>query len=200
MQVVARINTPLGRESTALAVQRAWFDVLGMAPEQNALALVLALVWIETGAGDSCFNWNLGNITAGESYGGDAWRPPWFEPGDDANARTLRLHELMLKGQAPRAFRAYASLDAGAHDLMLRLEHDFPEVLDAAASADPDTFREALAEKYSHDYQNKASTRTLAALMREFGGIPKASMRPPPAAGSLSSPPSASSASSSERS
>lgn len=120
-------------------------------------------------------NHNIGNITASERFDGAVWRPPWFEldPGalqrGEVSPKLVELHEAMLRGQAPSAFRAYPSADDGARDFARVLAKNFPEVLRAARVPNAENFRKALAEKYSHDYRNPAATKSLAALMRDFG-------------------------------
>jgi hypothetical protein len=133
---------------------------------------MLSLIWIETASGRAVKNHNLGNITSSETREGDAWRPPWFDfDGGDPAAmtdRNLALHEEMLKGRAPRAFRAYGSAELGAADFVRQLRSSFPEVLEAAELGDPDVFRIALSQKYSKDYANPAATRTLAGFFENF--------------------------------
>jgi hypothetical protein len=183
VNIVERHNTPITEQQARDALRSAYSAVFGHAPDIDEAALLLALVWIETKHGDSVQNFSPGNITAGETYQGDAWRPPWFELGESPTPRNRDLHEQMLQGKAPRAFRAFPSLEAGMRDFVQTLRTSFPEVLVAAKGADPDAFREALSQRYSGDYRNTAATATLTSFMREFGGSPKASRSPglPPA-------------------
>jgi hypothetical protein len=168
MQVVPRRNTPVTAADAKSAVSAAYRSELGHDPNLTLeLPLLMSLVWIETARGKSVQNFNLGNISSGESFQGNAWRPPWFEPEDDS-ARNVQLHQAMLDGKAPKAFRAYDSLDAGATDFMHQLKRSFPEVLEAAADGNPTGFRDALAEKYSKDYLN-TPPENFASLAREFG-------------------------------
>lgn len=128
------------------------------------------LIGIETGHGRQCQNFNVGNVTAGASYDGKAWRPPWFDATEAAaDPRLAALHVKMGEGKAPSAFRAYDSLDAGISDFARVLVRDFPEVLEAAKQTDPDVFRRALAQKYSHDYGNVDVTDTIRKLQSELG-------------------------------
>lgn len=170
MNVVPRRTTPISAADAAEAVKRAWPQVFGAAISRRAFPLIMALVWIETARGQSLQNNNFGNITAGPSWPGDAWRPPWFdlEGGTNVSERNVHLHEEMLKGKAPSAFRAYATREGGALDFVRTLKASFPEVIEAAESSDPDTFRLALSRKYSGDYKNPDSTRTFAQLQQLF--------------------------------
>lgn len=171
MIVVPRQNTPIAKASIPDAVRAGFEQVFGRAPNRNELANLSALVAIETAAGKSVQNHNFGNITAAESYSGKAWRPPWFEVDADSSDRDLHLHQEMLKNRAPRAFRAYDSAAAGAHDFARILKVSFPEVLAAADGPGGEPFCEALAQKYSRDYANNpAAAENLRKLWIDFGG------------------------------
>lgn len=174
MIVVERQNTPIGHDAASEAFGRAYVREFGTAPSTDERALLLALVWIETAQGRSVQNFSPGNITASERYEGLAWRPPWFELSPASTERERKLNADMRAGKAPRAFRAYETLDAGFVDFVHVLRRDFPEVLAAAKTGDPDHFRVALSQAYSGDYKNAAATKTLSSFQRDFGGTPKA--------------------------
>jgi hypothetical protein len=175
MTIVPRTTTPEEPEAATRLVSDAWQSVLGRRPTVTELALVMALVWIETSRGTAIQNHNLGNITAAPSFRGDAWRPPWFdlEGGTAATDRNIELHEAMLRGEAPSAFRAYPTAEAGAADFVRTLRGSFPEVMAAASVGSVDGFRAALAQRYSRDYA-RDPVRTNAALgqfQREFSAL-----------------------------
>ncbi len=161
------------RRGIAIGKQEA-FDALSKAMggmSRELAAMLLSLAWIETGGG-TFQNYNPGNLTAGPKYTGKVWRPPWYpEPSADATQRTKDLHAAMLKGTAPSAFRAYDTLAQGMSDWVAALKHSFPEVLQAAEQGNPETFRQALSQKYSHDYRNTQSTATFAKLKKGFDPI-----------------------------
>jgi hypothetical protein len=103
------------------------------------------------------------------------WRPPWFDPNEArGNPRNERLHLEMLAGRAPSAFRAYASREEGARDFARVLARSFPEVMRAALVPNAESFRAALARKYSRDYSNPNATKAIAQLMSEYGIKPTA--------------------------
>lgn len=166
MIVVPRKNTPLTMEQIKAAVANTFDGSLS----QNELANLSALVAIETGRGKFVQNHSPGNVTASPAYSGMAWRPTWFELTPMSSDRDISLHELMLKNQAPSAFRAYNSFQEGFADWRRVLEKSFPEVLEAAKGSSGAPFALALAKKYSGDYKNPASHRTLELLADEFGG------------------------------
>jgi hypothetical protein len=170
MNVVPRRNTSLSPSTIVDAVRDAWSELAGSAPSSDVLRALSALVLIETKRGTSVQNYNLGNLSAGSSYGGNVWRPPWFDfdGGTNTTERNLHLHEEMLAGRAPSAFRAYSSPEEGAKDFVRLLRGtSYQNVLQAAESGSADAFRRALSERYSKDYANQAATASFEQLFDE---------------------------------
>lgn len=178
MNVVPRIATPFAQVAFPGLIEEAFqaehIQLRGM--QRMMLAVLVA---IETGRGASMKNNNVGNITASEKYQGSAWRPPWFDPAEAAgNPRNEHLHEEMLAGRAPSAFRAYLGIQDGARDFARVIAKNFPEVLRAALVPNANAFREAIAQRYSRDYANPATTATIEKLMAEFAITPVAASGP----------------------
>lgn len=158
-------KTPITKEQALSGLMYAW----GYGLTREIARGILSLIWIETANGKSLNNKNPGNISASSKYIGKVWRPSWyFEPTPETPPKIVSLHSLMLKGQAPSAFRAYDTLSQGFEDFVSQLKHTFPEVVEAAKSGTPDDFRIALSKKYSHDYRNPASTKTFESLWSTF--------------------------------
>ena len=112
-------------------------------------ALLLAQLMLEIANGAACYNWNVGNITSRES--GTFYRPVWWTITPESSPRMVQLHNAMLKGSAPRAFRAYSSLSAGVADYVAELG-DFPSLLAASETGDPDEFAAAIkTSRYTPD-------------------------------------------------
>lgn len=173
MQIVPATRTPLTREGAAEGLLKAWPEL-----DREAAASLLALIWIETGAGAHAVQHNPGNITPKQPYGGDAWRPPWFEVGPDSEPRLLKLHELMLQGKAPDAFKAYPNWHEGFVDFRMFLDRDsYKPLLEAASSGDMARFRAAIAQRYSADY-TAAHENSLRSVRPQF--VPLVSMQPAP--------------------
>lgn len=168
MAELERMPTPLSRHAAAQGLVGAYVEVFGRTPTRAEAELLLAQTWgLETGRGESVINFNWGNITG--SYQGNFWRPPWFDPGPDASERTLRLHELMLKGQAPRSFRAYPNHEAGARDYIKLLRDKFPSILQAARSGNVRSFAVAVRDsRYCPDCDPNRTTPTFQAFVDEF--------------------------------
>jgi S-formylglutathione hydrolase FrmB len=172
---VPRVSTPIALSQVPNHIQAA-FQAIGAPITPTQRQNLAVLVALETAKGSAMMNRNPGNITAGASYGGLAWRPPWFDPAEAAakGERYVKLHAAMLAGKAPSAFRAYQSLADGFRDFAAVLRRNFPEVLEAAKTADAVRFRDALAQKYSHDYATAEHAKTIAALQAELGLTPAA--------------------------
>jgi hypothetical protein len=164
MHVVPAVATQMSAEHARDALRASMPGI-----DRESAALLLALIWVETGQGVHCFNWNVGNITASDAWGGGAWRPPWFAPSSDPHLS--ELHTRMLAGQAPSAFRAYDSLPQGFADFVHTLQSSFPSVLKAAATGDAAAFVAALHDsRYSTDY-NASHIPTFRTLATHFAEL-----------------------------
>ena len=140
---------------------------------------LLALIWLET-LGHSPGN-GVGNISAAgfvngaevSHWPGLAWRPPWFaDPAPDASPRTLELHQAMLEGQEPSAFRAYASRAEALTDWLALLAHKFPQMLSAAATGDVDALAVAYVSS-GYTVPEASATAVAANLRGEISSLDK---------------------------
>jgi len=163
MQIVPAVSTPITAEQATVALVAAMPGI-----DRETGTLLLSLVWIETARGH-LMNFNAGNITASDKWPGNAWRPPWFELSTANTPHLLELHEKMLHGQAPSAFRAYGSLLEGFQDFAHVLRAQFKSVLEAARSGDARAFVTALHDSgYSRDY-SPAHVPSMTSLQAELG-------------------------------
>jgi hypothetical protein len=163
MHVVPTVATQISAEHARDALRASMPGI-----DRDSAALLLALIWVETGQGHVVNN-NVGNITASDAWPGGAWRPPWFAPSSDPHL--AELHAKMLAGQAPSAFRAYDSLPEGFADFASTLKHSFPTVLAAAATGDAAAFVNALHNsRYSTDY-NASHIPTFRMLEAKFASL-----------------------------
>jgi len=186
MHEVPRIRTPVSEPTAASALVSA-LAAVGEHPHQREAQLLLAQLWLETGRGSSCNNFNVGNITASDRYEGGAFRPVWFdEPTLNSSTQMRHLHELMLKGQAPRAFRAYATLEAGMGDYVHNLNTTFKAIVEAARTGDALATAQAIkSSHYTPDIDPVAVSHTLDSIAKEFASrgtfaaLPLAGASPP---------------------
>lgn len=160
MSEVPATATPLTRDQTAARFLATYRALFGELPDQQRAELLLALVWLENANGSSLIQGNWGNLATKAREDVSFWRPPWFDLekvealADGAKkTRLLDLHDRMLRGQAPEAFRAFPDQDAGARAwLSLLRTPGMQQVLDAASSGDAVAFAHAIfASRYCPD-------------------------------------------------
>jgi hypothetical protein len=199
-QEIPRKATPISTSDAATLITEVLHEVLGELPGYNLAAYMLAYAWFETGGGKSiqCYNW--GNISTMPSWGHDYWRPPWFEVTEDSSARNRHLHEEMLAGRAPQAFRAYHSHDEGLKDYVKFLtgKERYQPVVNAMAAGDAAALGRAIkATSYCPDCSPSVVKRNVEGFIRQFeaeslfADLPKApseSQEPAPPSPSSPSP------------
>jgi hypothetical protein len=170
MTVVARVVTPVTMETVAPLLERG-LVLIGEA-SKNLGEMLLAQIWLEQSGRP--WNWNFGNITASEDYP-TIWRPPWYDKAEAEattdparRARYLALHEDMLAGKAPKAFRAYDSAEAGMTGYLEHLRKAAPDILRAGKTGDPRKFAEAIRSSgYTPDLDVSAATKTLSGIVEK---------------------------------
>jgi flagellum-specific peptidoglycan hydrolase FlgJ len=173
-EVEAR-RTPAAMSSIRAALARALQDATGVAPTERTLDVLSSQVSLETAGGKQMFNFNFGGIKGASPQ------------GDTANYMTREV----LGGKdvhLSQGFRAYSSLDAGAHDYVAVLRARFPGAFAQAAAGNIDGFAHAL--KQAHYYT--APEAEYAAGLRRAAGAPPAgaaSLGPMAATGDLEAPP-----------
>jgi hypothetical protein len=92
----APIETVISFDEAVLLMRWALGEQLGNEPTDSVLALALAKVWLETGRGLHCWNFNWGNVKAGENYLGMftcitlnevlAGKTHWYSPEGELSA------------------------------------------------------------------------------------------------------------------
>jgi len=146
--IVPKVTTPLEPDAVRDSLLKAWPSI-----DRETAASLLSLIWVETGRGRSCHNWNVGNLSASETYPGPKYRPAWYTIGPDSSERMKRLHQMMLEKKAPSAFRAFPTLSHGMADYVSLLRKPlYAPVLEAAATGEIIPFVKALSQRYSKDY------------------------------------------------
>lgn len=168
-QEVPAIETPV-TETQAVSILTELLPVmLGFTgndklPPEPVAIYTLALAWVETNHGRSVIQNNAGNVSCRDDGSVDFWRPPWFS-GD--NPKYAELHERMLRGQAPRAFRAYDTALLGWADFLREVVRRKP-LLAAMAANDAGAVVQALHDtNYSKDY-GAQHVPTFESLARDF--------------------------------
>lgn len=170
MNVIERVKTPPTLEQI-----RPWVEQQFAGDEAliNLAAMALAQTYLETGGWQSLYNWNVGNLTAGESYAGNVYRPAWYELGPDSSDRLHALHEQMSQGRAPQAFRAYESLAEGVADYVHELRARYPEIVAAFKTGRASAVATAINRRYCKGCFGGAETDGLRSLAARFGAVPE---------------------------
>jgi len=123
-------EVPATRTPASMAEIAAALDAQGERP-RNKRALLLAQISLETANGQSMVQHNVGNLAVPQSAQSGAttfWRPPWFAPPTEATSeRNRELHQLMLDGKEPSAFRAFSSLGDGVAAGLLQQQDEVDE-------------------------------------------------------------------------
>lgn len=164
MAEVAAIPTPITEESAVGVLSELFPIFLNQSPPEALAVYTLALAWIETGRGQKINNNNAGSVSCRDDGAFDFWRPPWFS-GD--NPSYAALHQAMLDGKAPRAFRSYESAMEGWNDFLREVLRR-KSLVAAMLADDPSAIVRALVEtKYSIDYKPQHA-ETFRSLAKEF--------------------------------
>lgn len=165
MAEVARVRTATTPEQVAEVLTLVLLSFTDSATREQA-SLLLAQLMLEVANGAACYNWNVGNITSDET--GTFYRPVWFTVNEDSSARMKELHEAMLRGQAPRAFRAYSALEGGIYDYLRVLQHNFRSLWDASLTGDPNEFGSAIkTSRYTPDAP-RGTIESIAKLQSQY--------------------------------
>jgi hypothetical protein len=164
------LPTTVTFRQVAAALEASWTTLLGSAPKQSSLSVLLAQSALETGHWKYSYCYNLGNAKAGASWQGDYCFYPADEIVNEAQAasaiaeRALRTdgvagHDVELtalpRGQVKVTlhpdhpwcrFRAFTSLQDGADDYLGLLHKRFKAAWPAIEAGDPEGFVRTLRE------------------------------------------------------
>lgn len=126
---VAPVSTPLTLDEAIDRMRQGIHVATGEPPSNTALALALAKTALETGRWKSMWNWNWGNIKAGESFDGMYTcitlnevlngKTVWFAPGgqlDRKGGDVTGLAWAVPPGHPQTRMRAYANGYDGAQE------------------------------------------------------------------------------------
>ena len=129
--------TPLAPEQTSAALLDAWRRVFGGRPTRSQAEWLLSFLWNENRKGQSIIQHNWGNLST-KNFNAPYWRPPWYrleeieQMSEPRRSTMLAIHQRMLEGKEPEAFRAFEDHATGAQIWLERLRERFPEILTAA--------------------------------------------------------------------
>lgn len=180
---VGPFHTPLSLYDAATALRAALSAGKSELVRDDVLALALAKTALETGRWRSCWNFNFGNVKAGENYVGlytcidgvseiiDG-RERFFGPRGEYASRERQSfvgdRYDVPPGHPQSRFRAYANRYDGAYAYVEALVRLFPRAYEALWGGDAAAFVRALK---GHGYFTAAEgpyARAVASLQHEF--------------------------------
>jgi hypothetical protein len=174
MPEVPSTPTPLDDQAMASILRTEFRDEFGRLPTRPEAAYLLAHVWLETRRGAAIIQNNWGNISARPGSGVAYWRPPWFEVTEASTPRYVFLHQQMLAGKAPEAFRAYEHHGQGARAYLSLLRSRYPRIVRAAGAGNALAMAEAIQKDgYCPDCEVVPTSRTLARLALDAAALPE---------------------------
>lgn len=147
---------------------------IGSTPVRQLAEMLLAQIRFEGNINNN----NIGNLSAGSSWTGDVWRPPWFDQAhidsiaDPVTKKKLQAqHDEMVAGRLPTAFKAFKTIEEGVGAYLdLLFKPLYHPLLAAAATGDPVAFATEIHKHYSPDadFNVSAVARTLGSLVKGF--------------------------------
>lgn len=161
----------------------------GHEPSEHALTVLVATSAFETARWKSCWNYNLGNAKAGESWPGEytcltnvrevlKGVERWFSPEGETNGKGGPLigeRFTVPPGHPQTRFRAYPDLTGGSTGWCEKLVKKYrPALEDLLSGADSDTFILGLKNLSYFTGDLDAYQAGVRSLYREYGGEPGA--------------------------
>jgi hypothetical protein len=149
MAQVAAVRTPATAQAIAAALSSIWGSIVGGAPTEQALVMLVTQTDLETGAWQNMWNWNLGNLagTAGDY---------------------VMLHS---SDGTYRPYRAFASLSAGVSAYLTLLKSRYSSALLSAATGDITNFVNNLK---AQGYFQETTASYIAGMQARYPSIEKA--------------------------
>ena len=188
---VSPVRTPVTATSLRDALRENLTTLTGHAPSEHALTTLVAMSALETGHWKSCWNYNLGNVKAGETWQGlytclskvrevKDGKDHWYNPDGETDGKggpVIGYRYTVPPGHPATRFRAYSSLAEGSVGWCEKLVKGYRRPLELLlAGADTDTFAVQLKNLryFTADLANYQAL--LRALYRQYGGEPSGSL------------------------
>ncbi len=171
-QLVAPERTPVAVRELRAALGRAYVRVTGAPATSAVLQTLTAQASVETGRGQSMYNFNFGGVKGASPRGQSA---------------SCLTHEV-TGGQTVtvrQSFRAYASLDEGAEDYVRLMVTRFGGAMPSAATGNLDSFAHALKQAGYYTASESDYAAALKGASGELPASPCSPVLPVPCASSL---------------
>ncbi len=183
--------SPVRTAVTGQSLREALRVRLGGNPSEHALTTLVAMSALETGHWKSCWNYNLGNVKAGDSWEGEytclanvreniGGRERWFSPDgetDGKNGPPIGERFPVPPGHPATRFRAFDSLSDGCSGWVEKLTKGYRGPLEALlAGASTDDFAAGLKRLGYFTADLDSYQSLLRALYAQYGGDPLGSL------------------------
>lgn len=192
---LAAVRTPCTPEKMFYALGYAWVQLFDNQPKEGSLLCMLSQWAIETGWGKSCWDWNIGNFKARDGDGRD-----WcmyecderFEPtlaqryianaqpradgsglpnaAWKSNNKDGTVTVYFWPDHPVTRFRAYSTIQDGAHDYVESLFNRFTKAWPAIIAGDPDQFIHQLRVQKYFTGDEETYRKTVHSLFNTFKG------------------------------
>jgi peptidoglycan hydrolase-like protein with peptidoglycan-binding domain len=154
-------RTPISPQDLVNTLAAIWPSVVGGTPSEDAL-LVLAAQWaLETGAGQSMVQYNIGNIKAPNKTDGDY---TYFDTKETINGKTVTLK---APGPGTR-FRAFSSLADGAQFYLQGMKNRWTRAWPYALAGNPEGFAQGLYDQHYYTGFGSNPVAGYAAGLRKY--------------------------------
>lgn len=188
---VSPVRTPVTGASLRDALRRNLTDATGHAPSEHALTALVAMSAFETAHWKSCWNFNLGNVKAGETWSGSytclakvreiiRGVERWFDPEGETDGKGGPLigeRFSVPPGHPATRFCAFNSLAEGSQQWVAKLLKLYREPLELLlAGADTDTFVAGLERLTYFTGDLDVYQAQIRALYRQYGGEPSSNV------------------------
>lgn len=173
------VKTPLSLDDAATALRVALSAGKSELVRDDVLALALAKSALETGRWRSMWNFNWGNVKAGETYAGMYTcirlnevingKVEWFSPeGKENQPRETQILYAVPPGHPQTRLRAYANRYDGAYAYVEALVRLFPRSYEALFAGDAAAFVRTLKSERYFTAAEGPYARAVANLQHEF--------------------------------
>ena len=184
-QYVPPVRTQVSPLELQQALAARLTEALGHAPSDHATIALVAMSAFETGRWKSCWNYNLGNVKATESWSGNytclrnvreviRGVTRWFSPSGETAGKdgpVIGERYTLPPGHPATRFIAFSSLDQGAAAWVEKLLKRYRAPLEALlAGASTNDFIAGLKNLNYFTGDLAVYQSQVASLYREFGG------------------------------
>jgi hypothetical protein len=184
---VQPVRTTVSSDTLRIALRNKLLSNVGKTPSEHALTTLVAMSAFETGHWKSCWNYNLGNVKAGETWSGlytclsnvrEVLKgvEKWFSPEGELSGKdgtVIGQRWSVPPGHPQTRFRAYATLEQGLDGWVAKMTTTYRVSLEKLlAGADTDTFIKSLKGQSYFSGDLEGYQDQVRRLYMQYGGKP----------------------------